>query len=275
MRLSDEELEILQAKVGRQYLSELDRRLTDELKIKLCADDTDTIVAHLAANTRDAEGTTAPVGLISMPWMTPSMPSIQLATLSAALEGEGIPSERHELFVDYAGIIGIELFRLIGNTWPFIAEWIFARHYFGPETGDYLFDFWDRHPETGMFSKAREQEVLDVLGPVTKRFLRDAVNGIDWGQYEVLGFSLTTSQLASSLALARLIKKQHPEVTIVFGGACCAGPMGGAILRISPYVDIVVHVEGESAFPEIVRRVRAGCSWIRGFDRRLSANGVQ
>ena len=40
------------------------------------------------------------VALVSMPWMTPGMPSIQLATLEAALRAEDIKSESHEFFLD-------------------------------------------------------------------------------------------------------------------------------------------------------------------------------
>ncbi|MGY1826320.1 RiPP maturation radical SAM C-methyltransferase [Blastococcus sp. SYSU DS0541] len=260
MRMPDDELTRLQHRLARAYLRELDDRLRAELAPPVPSDESAVIDEHVqrAVHAAGRSGDEVSVALVSMPWMAPAMPSIQLGTLAASLRGADISCDRHELFVDYAAVIGVELYKLIANTLPFTAEWLFARHYFGPEKGDYLLGFWDEHPRSGYFTGTVEEEVLDVLGPVTHQFLLDAIDSVDWGSYAVVGFSLTISQVASSLALARLIKRRHPQVTIVFGGAGCAGIMGRAILRVSPYVDAVVHVEGESVLPDLVRRVQAG-----------------
>jgi hypothetical protein len=75
------------------------------------------------------------VGLVSLPWMSPAMPSIQLATLSSALAQEGISSDVHELYVDYAARIGLNLYSQLDNVLSFLPEWVFSRHYYGPEHG--------------------------------------------------------------------------------------------------------------------------------------------
>src|SRR5690606_20604595 len=62
----------------------------------------------------------------------------------------------------------------------------------------------------------------------------------------------------SSMALARRLKLAYPHLRIVFGGTACAGPAGDALLRICPYVDVVVRVEGEDVFPDLVERLRTG-----------------
>jgi hypothetical protein len=98
---------------------------------------------------------------------------------------------------------------------------------------------------------------LDALIPVTYDFLNRLAEETNRSQYDVVGFSLTISQTAASMALARLIKRQYPDITIVFGGASCAGPMGPAVLRICPYVDVVVGVEGEPVLPELIRRIQS------------------
>ncbi|MFF4010658.1 RiPP maturation radical SAM C-methyltransferase [Streptomyces sp. NPDC001717] len=279
LAMPQKDLAELQVKLAAAYLMELDRRLNAEVGRAAPGGDAGIIRAHLHDVNGKGPGSADPpprVALVSMPWMAPAMPSIQLATLDAALRQNGIACDRHELFLDYAASIGIELYKIIGNTLPFIAEWIFSRQYFGPEMGDYLHGFRAAHPNSGMLSDGVEQEVLDVLGPVTERFLHNCLESIDWSQYRVIGFSLTISQVASSLALARLIKQRHPSVQIVFGGACCAGVMGEAILKISPYVDAVVHIEGEAIFPEIVRRVESGKSLegLDGVSRREGAEVV-
>jgi ribosomal peptide maturation radical SAM protein 1 len=189
--------------------------------------------------------------------MTPGIPSIQLATLEAALRAEGILSESHEFFLDYAACIGPYLYNLISGGRGFIEEWIFAQHYFGPEMGDDLTAFRDHRPRLGLKTVEQEERVMDALIPVTYDFLNSMLEKTDWSQYDVLGFSLTISQTAASMALARLVKQKYPDISIVFGGASCAGPMGPALMRICPYVDVVVGVEGEPVLPELIRRIRA------------------
>ena len=76
------------------------------------------------------------VGLVSLPWMAPSMPSIQLATLGSALAEADIEFDVHELYVDYAARIGLNLYYLLDNMLSFLPEWVFSRHYYGPETGE-------------------------------------------------------------------------------------------------------------------------------------------
>ncbi len=200
------------------------------------------------------------VGLISMPWVSTAMPSIQLAVLAAALTQEGITSESHELFLDYAARIGLDLYDTLSMSGGMVEEWLFAQHYFGPETGDTLAEFRNqcRVPRLRLRlgSDVSKEQIFDALFPVTANFLQELVTEIDWSRYDILGFSLTAWQLGPSMALARLIKKQYPGITIVFGGSQCAGPMGSAIMRICPYADLVVRVEGEPVLPELVRRIR-------------------
>lgn len=261
LAMPDEKLSDLQFHLADDYLRELDGHLREALDTTDDRADVGTIRSRMEGEVFSAELAESPrVALVSMPWQTPAMPSIQLATLAAALDAAGIACDRHELFLDYAAAVGVELYRIIGNVLPFAAEWIFARHYFGPEQGDYLHQFWDERRDSGIFAGSVEEELLDALGPVTERFLRDFAQGVDWGRYEVVGFSLSVSQLASSLALARQIKQLHPDVTIVFGGVSCAGVAGRAILRIAPCVDGVVHVEGEEVLPRLVRQIVGGRS---------------
>ena len=198
------------------------------------------------------------VALVSMPWMAAGMPSIQLATLAAALQSDGIASESYELFLDYAARIGVGIYNLLSNGGGFIEEWIFARHYFDPEAGHLLQEFRAHRPRIGLARQDLEDLLLDALVPVTGSFLDDIASRVDWSRHDIVGFSLTISQRASSMALARLLKKRNPSIKIVFGGSACAGRMGAAILRVCPYVDVVVGVEGELVFSELVHKLRRG-----------------
>lgn len=206
-----------------------------------------------------ADGQSVPsVALVSMPWMGTGMPSIQLATLGNALLAHGFQSTSYEFFLDYAARIGLKLYDLLSNAGGFIEEWIFARHYFEWEAGNDLAAFRQHRPRFGLESVELEDQVLDALAPVTASFLEELAQSPLWSYHDVVGVSLTISQTAASMALARLLKEYQPHLFVVFGGSSCAGPMGPALMRVCPYVDAIVCVEGEVAFPEVVRRVRQG-----------------
>jgi ribosomal peptide maturation radical SAM protein 1 len=197
------------------------------------------------------------VGLVSLPWMSPALPSIQLATLASALERDGIVSDVHELYVDYAARIGLNLYNTIGNMLGYFPEWVFSRHYYGPDQGDDLSAMIAQNPLAEISWPGFADVLPDALEPITNDFLDDAVEAVDWSLYDILGCSLTISQLGASMAFSRRIKLRYPDIAIVFGGSQCAGPMGRAILRICPYVDAVVQVEGELVLTDLVRRLRA------------------
>lgn len=198
------------------------------------------------------------VGLVSLPWMSPALPSIQLATLASSLQRAGIPSEVHELYVDYAARIGLNFYNLFSNLLGYLPEWVFSRHYYGPETGDWLDEMRAQRPFDDIPWPEYSDAILCAFDPVTSHYLDDMIASVDWSRYDVIGCSLTISQLGASMAFARKLKLAHPAIKVVFGGSQCAGAMGRAILRICPYVDAVVHIEGELVFPELVRRLRIG-----------------
>ena len=209
--------------------------------------------------------------------MSPSIPSIQLATLGDALKREGIAAHSHELFLDYAASIGVGLYNRLSDAGRFIDEYIFASQYFREETGNDLREFRKHRRRFGLASRDLEEQVLDALAFLTDDFLHGFATRIDWSQYDAVGFSLTISQTASSMALARLIKLRFPELPIIFGGSSCAGPMGAAQLRICPYIDVVVRVEGESVLPELVRRLASGdpLDDLRGISFRRADHSLQ
>ena len=213
----------------------------------------------LAVEPERASSNGSRVALVSLPWMSPAMPSIQLATLASALAQEGVETDVHEFYVDFAARIGLNLYNHISNLLGYVPEWVFSRHYYGPEQGDKLSTMIDQHPlDEGSPWPGYGDVILEALDPVTEEFLDYLDQSVDWKQYDIIGCSLTISQLGASMAFARRVKLRHPGVKIIFGGSQCAGPMGKAILKICPYVDVVVHVEGELVIGELVRRLRRG-----------------
>ena len=249
------DLDQLRTKLAGNFLFEFDRKLTgpdsppgERLNPPLIALEPDSVTDQHVRR----------VGLVSLPWMSPAMPSIQLATLASVLERDGIACDVHELYLDYAARIGLNLYNYLGDMLGYVPEWVFSRHYYGPEHGDDLSPMLAQHPLAEIPWPEYADTLLEALEPVTKNFLDDMVESVDWSQYDILGCSLTISQLGASMSFVRRVKLQNPDLKIIFGGSQCAGLMGRAILRICPYVDIVAHVEGELVIGELVRRLRCG-----------------
>src|SRR5581483_11027938 len=101
---------------------------------------------------------------------------------------------------------------------------------------------------------------LDLHERVAPQFLAGAMASVDWGGYQVIGFTSTFDQNVASLSLAKLIKELYPHVAIVFGGANFDGEMGLEQLRAFPWIDYVVVGEGEEPFPALVEHLLAGRS---------------
>ncbi|MFE1906726.1 RiPP maturation radical SAM C-methyltransferase [Streptomyces gardneri] len=274
--LGNAELEREHRRLARCFLQEVDRLIAGSGSLPGQRVDFPGLAAR-EAQRKGTDTTGARVALVSLPWMSPTLPSIQLATLASALRQEGIATDVHEMYVDYAARIGLNLYNVLGNLLGPLPEWIFSQHYYGPEHGDHLTDMLEQRPLGAGFPWPELADtILAALAPVTEEYLADLVDEVDWSAYDVVGFSLTISQLGASMAFARRLKRAYPALRIVFGGSQCAGPMGSTIMRICPYVDAVVHVEGEQVLGELVRRFRDGrsLSGLAGVSRRTEDGEV-
>ena len=200
--------------------------------------------------------------LVSMPWRTPSVPSLALATLRPLLARAGIASE--ELY-------GTLLFPRTDN--PFAHMDLFSTFLFVPAlhppgapeaTPDALFDLARARFADEVLSHAS----LGLDAPETRAALREdfaraetclarCFERVAAGDHDIVGFSLTfETQAAASLALARRIKAALPEKRVLFGGAACIGETGAALARAFPEIDAVCTTEGEDVIVPLVRALR-------------------
>jgi ribosomal peptide maturation radical SAM protein 1 len=169
------------------------------------------------------------------------MPSIQLATLEAALRRQGLAADIIETCPDFARQVGVDLYRRFTQSAKAeIKESIFSRLYFRDHAA---------HMAEVVRREAPYHDVqvaeYDRFVEAAPEFLERTVRWYDWRTYDVVGISLTLSQMGAALALAGRLKEAHPHLRIVLGGAACAGPSGRVL-------------EGEDVFPELVRRLRSG-----------------
>ncbi len=195
------------------------------------------------------------VAIVSMPWASVWVPSIQLAVLRQCLEGHATVSS-YDFYVDFAALISPRLYKALSESLGFAEEWIFASRYFPEEGFNYEAHYPDLpFPPIGIGSPSREAALLNALAEIAEEYLDRLAMDHPWDTYDVVAFSLTISQTAASMAMARRIKQRNPDAYIIFGGTSCAGPPAEAMLRICPYIDVVVRGEAEGCFADLVRRL--------------------
>jgi ribosomal peptide maturation radical SAM protein 1 len=202
--------------------------------------------------------------LVSMPFFTVERPSLQLGLLSALVRERGFHADTLHLTLDFAVRLGVELYESLSE---------YARH----EFGNWLFStaaFPDEAPDP-------EGQLLTLLAPDVERFhplggdpaallrirsevvpafLDQVEQDIDWSRYDVVGFTSTFQQNAASFALARRLKRRHPGIIILFGGANFEGEMGREWVRTLPFIDYAVDGEADDALPELLSALADGRS---------------
>lgn len=200
------------------------------------------------------------VALVNMPFSYSTYPSIQLGTLSALLKFQGIEVKSHYLNLFFAQRIGVPVYELICEKRALFGEWLFSSLLFKDNLRNSEYSqtfkpvFEDLSRETGRPISF----FVDIQTRTAPQFLTWAMTSIDWGQYQVVGFTSTFDQNVASLTMAKLIKDLYPKVKIVFGGANYDGEMGLEYLRVFPWIDYVVVGEGEETFPSLVKQILDG-----------------
>lgn len=211
--------------------------------------------------------------LIGMPWFWAHMPSIQLAIVKDLLSSSGVESDVYEFYADFADRFGFELYGKLANTGTYLAERLFSQYYFDELRSEPLADI----PSLAFDKPEIEKHILRFGTPVVEQFLLDCLAETDWAGYDIVCFTLTAQQIGASIAFARLLKQHHPSLTIVIGGAGCAGPMGRALLEMCREFDIAVHGEAETTVPALVDALRgdAGLAEVAGISWRESGGDVR
>ncbi|MEV6834687.1 RiPP maturation radical SAM C-methyltransferase [Streptomyces sp. NPDC051133] len=204
------------------------------------------------------------VHLVTMPWHPLDLPSLQLGLLGPLVRRACPDAEVAEfhgslrwaefLLERSAGRLRPGDYVAVGSDAIFhgLGDWVFS---------GVLYD----DPGWGtarLRDYAAERDVpVDTavaMRPYAAAFIGACAAEILAAGPDVVGFTTTFMQNVSSLALARELKRLRPELTVVFGGSNCDGPMGHALHRNHPFVDHVVRGEAEYAFPALLRHLAAG-----------------
>jgi ribosomal peptide maturation radical SAM protein 1 len=212
------------------------------------------------------------VFLVCMPFGPVFRPAIGLSLLKAGLAREGIDARVRYFSIDFAGCVGQHFYYGLSTEerpphTDLAGEWIFAGELFRPgrrETAAYVREVLRKRgdPDEEGASDALVRKILDARRKV-RPFLDSCVAEVLAQDPRLVGFTSMFQQHAASLALAQRIKRERPEITVVFGGANCEGVMGAETVRRFPFVDAAVSGEGDLVFPKLVKRI-LGSRSLRG-----------
>jgi len=182
------------------------------------------------------------LSLVSQPWALFNRPSVQLGVLKSYLENreEGIQVSCLHPYLGLAHSIGPGLYHEISQQ-VWLCEGLYAGLLF-PGQRQRLRPFLAQQIRALKHGKG---ETVDGLWDKIEAHCQSWMSAIDWQEFDLLGFSVCFNQLLSSLHAAREIKKIRPDLPVVFGGSSCVAGMGRSLLTCFPWLDYVVHGEGE------------------------------
>lgn len=198
--------------------------------------------------------------LLSMPFCALERPALGLSLLKARLREASVACDVRYLNFPFAELIGFDEYQWMALEMPYTAfagDWSFTTALYGArpecERGyeeEVLRQTW-RLPGSAIMRVRR-------VASLATYFVDYCMALVPWEEYAVVGFTSTFEQNIASLALAQRLKKEHPEIVIVFGGANWEGEMGLELHRRFPFVDVVCSGEADQSFPSLIERLLGG-----------------
>ncbi len=178
-----------------------------------------------------------------MPWAIFNRPSIQLGALKSFLntKSDEILATNLHPYLDIANILGTEPYRIISeNNWA--GEALYSGLLF-PEQKKHAEEVFTKSlNNTARKNIPEYAELLFHLQSHMEKWLLQH----DFSSFDLLGFSVCFSQLLPSIYAAQSIKKQLPDIPIVFGGSTCTPETSLSLLQAFPSIDYIITGEGEN-----------------------------
>jgi ribosomal peptide maturation radical SAM protein 1 len=198
--------------------------------------------------------------LVCMPFAAATQPPLGVSLLKAGLAARGVTCDIAYPNLSCAELLGADDYLRLSNGLPFqtmAGDWVFAECMFGSDqtsarayVDDILRGRW--HLEQV------DVDTVERARSLSARLLQDIFGSVDWPRYRLVGFTSSFAQNVASLALARMIKEQHPDVLTVFGGANLSEGMGTELHRCFPFVDFVCSGEADVSLPQLVEYLEGG-----------------
>ena len=187
--------------------------------------------------------------LISMPYASIEIPSIQLAILEQWLKHHHITVSTYHLYLKAADHYGINNYNHLIHppNDSYTAQMVFSKYVF-PEHWKTYHPFFKKYYQDANKTNNTNPNTMTFEDYVnyTDKFFTWAKKHAHWQNHDIIGFTLNYGQFLPSLAFAKHIKDQAPEKKIVFGGSRTTGNLGKHTLQAFEYVDYIVSGDGEN-----------------------------
>jgi len=197
--------------------------------------------------------------LISMPFAEISIPSIQLCLLESYLKKRDINIDVSHLYLKAANIYGLKNYNLLLNSkaGSYPAQMGFSKYVF-PEYFNINKQKFEEFFKKNIFSEENKDFDFETYSKKTDEFYNKVISDINWDRYDLIGFSLNYSQLLPSLAIAKKIKQDYPNIKIVLGGSRTVGEIGLNVLKTFDYIDYIVSGDGEESLYQLFINEKPG-----------------
>jgi len=212
------------------------------------------------------------VALVVMPWYPLALPSYQAGIAGAVLRQAGIATYTHSLtlqFMEHCVTatadrplperLTVADYRAVSERQPGLGlrEWIFA-----------VSPFRDApDPDAAYLSYLRSRKVTEseiakvcAMREIVPAFLQQCVQAVLASRPRVVLLTLTPpwGETVAALVLAKMLKARDPSLSVVLFGGDADGPMGAALHRGFPWVDVVVRGDAEPVLVDVVKDLVAG-----------------
>jgi ribosomal peptide maturation radical SAM protein 1 len=198
--------------------------------------------------------------LISMPFGPVERPSLALGLLHAHCARLGIECRTSYLNLEFAELVGMRDYGWLSGKAPYTAfagEWVFAEAVYGPRPSvdeRYLARVMSERWRSSDHDIQRLQRIREAV----PGFLDRSADQIVADGYTLVGFTSVFQQNLASLALGARLKQRSPDITLAFGGANLEEPMGSALRRQFPFMDLTFSGEADRSWPAVLQARRDG-----------------
>lgn len=214
---------------------------------------------HSTGNDQDAgdKASTLNLKLVNMPFAQWYRPPFALSQLSSLVQRE-LPGrasvEICHLNHDLATYFDAQLYDEIANEPEHLVtglgDWIFRGIAF-PDLEDNTEQYFKRY-YVGSGWEGFRQRILRLRSEL-RRLLGDMIDRYGLANADIVGFTSMFAQNVASMAMARLIKEQSPDTTIVIGGANCETPMGAVLAQNYPFIDFAFSGPSLESFIDFLK----------------------
>ncbi len=205
-----------------------------------------------------------PVVWAQMPFGSLLYPNLALGQFKAQLQQAGIPNTVINFNLRFGRMIGFAAYETIARfkgVETQVSEWLFSRACWGEDIGlseDGFLQLCGEELTTIPRVHDRVTYLRKVRREVVPVFLRHCVDTIAQLRPRVVALSCTFFQTLAALTLGRLLREEHPEIKLVYGGACFHGEMGEELIAKTPWIDAVATGEADGEIVPLMRALSNG-----------------